>query len=80
MVSCFLNSRPSQQTIQKSEFGKQSVKNVNSCNSTGHNRYVEEIRKKWTTYMSETKKKAAIQRREITKTGGGPPPGDLIHY
>jgi hypothetical protein len=34
---------------------------VNSCNSTGHNRNVEEIRKKWTTYMSETKKKAAKQ-------------------
>lgn len=27
--------------------------------------------------MSETIKKAAKQRREMRKTGGGPPPGDL---
>eukprot|EP00105_Crassostrea_gigas_P004176 XP_011417310.1 PREDICTED: myb-related transcription factor, partner of profilin-like [Crassostrea gigas] len=50
---------------------------VNSCNSSGHARNVDDIRKKWTTYMSETKKKVAKQRRELKKTGGGPPPADL---
>ena len=40
-------------------------------------RSVEEIRKEWTTYMSETKKKAAKQQKELKRTGGEPPPRDL---
>ena len=40
----------------------------------------EEIGKKWTTYMSETKKKAAKHRKELKRTGGGPPPRDLTPF
>ena len=41
---------------------------------------MEEIRKKWTTYLSETKKKAAKHRKELKRTGGGPPLGDLTPF
>ena len=34
---------------------------MNSCNSTGHVRSVEEKRKKWTTYMSETKTSEGVK-------------------
>jgi hypothetical protein len=46
---------------------------VNACSSSGHKRTVDELRKKWTTYMSETKKKVARQRKDMRQTGGGPP-------
>jgi len=50
---------------------------INAINPSDHRRTVEEIRKKWTSYMSLTKKKASLNRREARKTGGGPPPEDL---
>ncbi|CAC5362441.1 unnamed protein product [Mytilus coruscus] len=49
---------------------------INSSN-TDHQRTVEEIRKKWTTYKSNAKKKVAHNRHETRKTGGGPPPEDI---
>ncbi|CAG2195162.1 unnamed protein product [Mytilus edulis] len=49
---------------------------MNSSN-THHQRTVEEIRKKWTTYMSNAKKKVSHNRREARKTGGGPPPEEM---
>ncbi|XP_071125303.1 uncharacterized protein [Mytilus edulis] len=50
---------------------------MNSSN-THHQRTVKEIRKKWTTYMSNAKKKVSHNRREARKTGGGPPPEDIF--
>ena len=49
---------------------------VNASN-TDHSRSVEEIRKKWSTYMSNTKQKVAKIRREARKTGSGPPSEDI---
>ncbi|XP_071136623.1 myb/SANT-like DNA-binding domain-containing protein 4 [Mytilus edulis] len=49
---------------------------MNSSN-THHKRSVEEIRKKWTTYMSSAKQKVSHNRREARKTGGGPPPEEI---
>nr|XP_055069558.1 myb/SANT-like DNA-binding domain-containing protein 4 [Misgurnus anguillicaudatus] len=37
----------------------------------GMNRTAESVKKKFTTLASETKKKAALQAREMKKTGGG---------
>ncbi|CAC5422327.1 unnamed protein product [Mytilus coruscus] len=50
---------------------------INTTNHTDHTRTVEEIRKKWTTYMSSVMKAASNNRREARKTGGGPPPEEL---
>lgn len=47
---------------------------MNAVNDTDHLRTVEEIRKKWTCYVSSTKKKLAENKRESRRTGGGPPP------
>ncbi|XP_062576782.1 nuclear apoptosis-inducing factor 1-like [Saccostrea cucullata] len=47
---------------------------VNVCNSSDHVRTVEEIRKKFSSYTSDTKKKIAQNRRESTRTGGGKAP------
>ncbi|CAC5408905.1 unnamed protein product [Mytilus coruscus] len=49
---------------------------INSSN-THHQKTVEEIWKKWTTYISNAKNKVAHNRREAGKTGGGPPPEDI---
>ncbi|XP_071153566.1 myb/SANT-like DNA-binding domain-containing protein 4 [Mytilus edulis] len=46
---------------------------MNAVNDTDHLRTVEEIRKKWTCYVSSTKK-LAENKRESRRTGGGPPP------
>ena len=50
---------------------------INACNSSMHSRTVDEIRKKWSSYSSDTKKKASRQRRESMKTGGGSPSPEL---
>ncbi|XP_061179602.1 uncharacterized protein LOC133188240 [Saccostrea echinata] len=50
---------------------------INKANNIDHCRTVEEVKKKWSSYMSETKKKALQNRRETGKTGGGPPPQGL---
>jgi len=49
---------------------------INSCNKE-YVRTTEEVRKKWTTYTSNTKKYAAQIRREARRTGGGPPIDEL---
>ncbi|XP_061170752.1 myb-related transcription factor, partner of profilin-like [Saccostrea echinata] len=49
---------------------------INKANNIDHCRTVVEV-KKWSSYMSEMKKKAAQNRRETGKTGGGPPPQGL---
>ena len=38
---------------------------------SGISRNVDEIRKKWMSMKSDTKKKAASNKREANKTGGG---------
>jgi hypothetical protein len=50
---------------------------VNSCNSTGHNRNVEEIRKK--CRRQRRRMQSREERLKKKKTGEGPPPGDLTH-
>lgn len=50
---------------------------INSAHNFGYERTPEEIKKKWSAYMSDTKKKASYHRREAAKTGGGPPPPEL---
>ncbi|XP_078317066.1 uncharacterized protein LOC111129638 [Crassostrea virginica] len=47
---------------------------INACNASGHIRTVEEIRKKFSSYTSETKKKIAQNRKESARTGGGRAP------
>jgi len=64
------------QIMQKRRLGENICSKVNASN-TDHSRSVEEIRKKWSTYMSNTKQKVAKIRREARKTGGGPPPEDI---
>jgi hypothetical protein len=50
---------------------------VNSANSKGYKRTVEELRKKWSTYSSSMKKTASLNRRGARKTGGRSPPEHL---
>ena len=42
---------------------------INSCIKE-YVRTTEKVRKKWTTYTSNTKKYAAQKRREVRRTGG----------
>ena len=49
---------------------------MNSCNSTGHVRSVEEIRKKVDNIHVGNKK----HRKELKRTGGGQPPRDLTPF
>ena len=48
-----------------------SCTKINSCNKE-YIRTTEEVRKKWTTYTSNTKKYAAQIRPEARRTGGAP--------
>ena len=41
---------------------------INAAKQTDHRRTVDEIRKKWTTYMSNTKKQVSYNRREARRT------------
>ena len=41
---------------------------INVAKQTDHRRTVDEIRKKWTTYMSNTKKQVSYNRREAHRT------------
>ncbi|ESO82707.1 hypothetical protein LOTGIDRAFT_155725 [Lottia gigantea] len=50
---------------------------INAVNDTDNLRTVEEIRKKWTCYVSSTKQKLAENKRETRRTGGGPPPNSV---
>jgi hypothetical protein len=50
---------------------------INSVHNFGYKRTPEEIKKKWSSYMSDAKRKASYRRREAEKTGGGPPPPEL---
>jgi hypothetical protein len=57
----------------KSKLWQTICSKVNSANSKGYKRTVEELRKKWTAYSSSIKKTVSLNRREAGKTGGGPP-------
>ena len=50
------------------------MKKINACNSSGHIRTAEDIRKKISSYTSETKKKIAQKRKESARTGVGRAP------
>ncbi|XP_062572633.1 myb/SANT-like DNA-binding domain-containing protein 4 [Saccostrea cucullata] len=45
--------------------------------SSGHTRTVDELRKKWSTYASDTKNRISSNRKESVKTGGGMAPPEL---
>ena len=57
----------------KSKLWQTICSKVNSANSKGYKRTVEELRKKWTAYSSNIKKTVSLNRRKARKTGGGPP-------
>lgn len=51
---------------------------INEANNIDHNRAVGEVKKKWPSYMSETKKKAAQNQREAFISGIKFYPGKLL--
>lgn len=63
---------------QKKKVWESICDKVNSVNTRRHVRTVEEVRKKFSTYTSETKEKIADSRREAARTGGVmTPPSEL---
>ena len=50
---------------------------INTTNQTDYRRTIGEIRKKWTPYISNTKKEVHLNHREVHKTSSGPPSEEI---